>query len=313
MAKNTKTPIMVLQELTQKNHWAPPEYNIVHSTSGTHINRFDFEVHVHHIVAYGTGTSKQIGKQEAAFNALRDLKELGFYNEAENPTQQFSGGIVSPAPESPLVKFNNSYIAALSDLCFENKIANPVYKEISGTGPAHSREFTYECQISSIKTEAISTTKKAAKQLAAQKMLERIKNIVPELVKEFELSPMQSEDVALKKYKEFSIFNVVENKSVPIKDFTETLPNLARERNFTYTDFEQDLQEKTEESLKAILDKLELEYKIIEFQSEPYIAYLTLSTDTPFTLMGVGENKSIATEEIIIQTFKLLDCYLKSI
>lgn len=55
----------------------------------------------------------------------------------------------------------------------ENKIPSPEFKEISSIGPPHAKEFTLECRISSIVTEAKANTKKLAKQLAAREMLEK--------------------------------------------------------------------------------------------------------------------------------------------
>ncbi|KAJ8964253.1 hypothetical protein NQ317_003556 [Molorchus minor] len=64
----------------------------------------------------------------------------------------------------------------LKDICLENKIPDPIFTPVSDVGPPHSREFTFECSIASIKTVATGSTKKMAKQMAAKMMLER-KNI----------------------------------------------------------------------------------------------------------------------------------------
>ena len=100
MAKNTKTPAMVLQELSVKKNFSPPTYDITHCITGTHANRFDYIVSIGGIVAQGTGPSKQIGKHNAAHNALMKLKEMGIYDPSENPAQSYP--ITSLiGPESP--------------------------------------------------------------------------------------------------------------------------------------------------------------------------------------------------------------------
>nr|CAH7762345.1 unnamed protein product [Callosobruchus chinensis] len=88
--KNTKTPVMVVQELSVKKGLAPPLYDLIVSQMGTHQNRFDYQVTLDGIQAIGTGTSKQISKHNAAHNLLLKLKELGRYNPEEFPVQQFT-------------------------------------------------------------------------------------------------------------------------------------------------------------------------------------------------------------------------------
>lgn len=85
----TKTPAMVLQELCVKKHFAPPKYDIIDSETGTHINRFDYQVIAHNVIGMGTGSSKQISKHEAALDALEQLRVLGIYDPKELPVQEF--------------------------------------------------------------------------------------------------------------------------------------------------------------------------------------------------------------------------------
>ncbi|KAJ8967228.1 hypothetical protein NQ314_003007 [Rhamnusium bicolor] len=101
MAKNTKTPVMILQELTVKKNYAPPAYEIIYSISGTHANRFDYRVTVDGVEAHGTGTSKQIGRHNAAHNALMKFKDLGIYDPAEDPTQDYQIPLQQNVPIYP--------------------------------------------------------------------------------------------------------------------------------------------------------------------------------------------------------------------
>lgn len=64
-------------------------------------------------------------------------------------------------------------LGPLKELCFDHKIPDPVFTMINEDGPPHSKEFTYECCVASLKTVYTSSTKKLAKQYAAQEMLEK--------------------------------------------------------------------------------------------------------------------------------------------
>lgn len=117
MAKNTKTPVMVLNELCVKNKFAPPNFEIIGSLMGTHENRFDYKVSAASVEAIGTGSSKQQARQNAAHKALMELKESGIYNPEDNPVEPFN---------APLRKFmevtvsNNDDFAVGSLNCVGN-------------------------------------------------------------------------------------------------------------------------------------------------------------------------------------------------
>lgn len=64
-------------------------------------------------------------------------------------------------------------LGPLKELCFEHKIPEPIFTMINEHGPPHSKEFTYECSVASLKTVFTSSTKKLAKQYAAQEMLQK--------------------------------------------------------------------------------------------------------------------------------------------
>lgn len=122
----SKTPAMVLQELCVKKQLAPPQYDIVDSVSGTHSNRFDYQVKVAGITGIGTGSSKQISKHEAALDALEQLKNLGLYDPKEMPVQEFK-----PASH------NNSTSTAVPS-------SSSPYKSSPN---AIGRYYVYECKL----------------------------------------------------------------------------------------------------------------------------------------------------------------------
>ncbi|KAJ8964254.1 hypothetical protein NQ317_003557 [Molorchus minor] len=81
---------------------------------GTHENRFDYKVCVLGIEAKGRGTSKQIGKQNAAHNALMLLKDKGIYNPDENPVQELkTPSHNTNLPESPFKDSPNCIVSPI--------------------------------------------------------------------------------------------------------------------------------------------------------------------------------------------------------
>lgn len=175
MTMNTKTPAMVLQELTVKLGLAPPNYTLLRELTkqNTHQNEFYYQVTAAYKCTVGCGSSKQIAKHDAARGILKMLEEDGIYKPAENPMQDFIPGLNSTMKDGP-VKTAVNCISTLSDLCDENKIPMPQFVEISDVGPPHCRQFTYECSVGSVKTRATASTKKQAKQIAAKEILDRL-------------------------------------------------------------------------------------------------------------------------------------------
>lgn len=322
MSRLAKNPAMVLQELTVKKCLGPPNFEIIHSISGTHENRFDYRVRVAGVEAIGTGTSKQISKHDAAYKALKLLQEIGIYDPTELPMEEFKAsamqkqaGYASGSPH----KLTINCIGPLKDLCLENKIEDPIFTELSDVGPPHCREFTYECCIGSIKTIATANTKKMAKQLTAKEMLERLKDILPYIKLEASrktedqktLMPSGKDIAALEKYNE-TFATVIPDKKVKVEDFTSVFNRLMVEYKKTREDFKEELSEMSEEALEGMLKKLGLDYAIFPLQEqEPIIMALRINCDVPFATLAVGKTEESAKSELINNTFKMLDCFIK--
>ncbi|XP_072391405.1 RISC-loading complex subunit tarbp2-like [Diabrotica undecimpunctata] len=321
MTNLVKTPAMVLQELAIKKGFPPPHYEIIHSVSGSHNNRFDYRVRVAGVEAIGTGSSKQISKHDAAYHALKMLEEDGIYDPKELPMKEFNASMIQKQNDlQPGISISSSvnFVAPLKDICAEKKIQDPVFTELSDVGPPHCREFTYECGIGSVKTVATSTTKKMAKQLAAREMLERLTDILQNLVidapRKEELQQLPSTEKnheILERYNK--LFGaVIPDKKGKIKDFTYVFSELLKKIEKTREDFVTDLCEQTEESLVRILNEMELQYDIIVIQEEsPIIVTLCINTDVSFTTMGLGLTLEEAKEDALQQTFMMLDCYIE--
>nr|AVK59450.1 R2D2-PAb [Spodoptera frugiperda] len=323
MSNHVKTPAMVLQELAIKKGFQSPHYEITHSVTGTHNNRFDYRVRVAGVEATGTGCSKQISKHDAAYNALKLLEEDGIYDPKEIPMREFKASIIQKQCEldaGAAIPSSVNFVAPLKDICAEKKLQDPVFKELSVVGPAHCIEFTYECAVGSVKTVATSTTKKMAKQLAANEMMEKLKDILPDLsLDAYKKEELQQRDTPTETnyFKILERYNklfgkVISDKKVKIKDFASVFSKLMKKFEKTRQDFVEDLCEKTEESLVRFLNKMELQHDIIPIQEKsPIIVTLCINTDVSFTAMGVGPDFEEAKEDALQQAFIMLDCYIK--
>lgn len=121
---------MVLQELSIQKGFSLPDYNIISQISGTHINRFDYVVTVCGIRASGSGPSKQLGKHQAAHNALLQLQELGIYEPSENPFLPFKAELQS-ASDSAYQKGLNCIGKSLLEACSSETLVFPLKYQIN--------------------------------------------------------------------------------------------------------------------------------------------------------------------------------------
>ncbi|KAL3285255.1 hypothetical protein HHI36_019365 [Cryptolaemus montrouzieri] len=313
MTTNTKTPAMLLQEFTVKKKFSPPEYNLIVSKEGTHQNEFHYKVSVANIDAIGMGRSKQVAKHDAAFKAIELLTKMGVYIVEGAPLSDFNPKMHRNEPDHPFQAVVNC-IGNLQEICCENKLPPPQFIEISDIGPPHCRQFTYECQLSSIKTQATANTKKQAKQIAAKLMTDRITDIIPQLAVESEnyRNAITSQDDDVKDlYSKLSFFNVIPNKSAKVTEFPYCFIKLMEERDLNFDSFIDYFKLKTEDNMKKILEKLDLEYQFVPIQEVPdTVVILNVSTDTPFSVLGLGPSFDYAKNCAIKEAFVMLETYM---
>ncbi|XP_044265426.1 RISC-loading complex subunit TARBP2-like [Tribolium madens] len=311
--QNTKTPAMVLQEFTVKRGFSPPEYILVMSKTGTHENEFHYKVNVANVRGMGFGRSKQVAKHNAASKALEILAEQGLYDPSSNPAQEFNAQSHRNESDSPL-KPPVNFIGNLKDMCCELKLPYPEFKEISDVGPPHCREFTYECSIASITTQATANTKKQAKQLAARDMLEKIRETCPELTEQFtaESNSITSDShEVLKKYSELSTtLDVIPNRAVMIGEFSTAIKKRMIEKNVSFEDFQEQFKLKNKVGIDYIFEKLDIKYNIELFQETPPILCALFGLDTPFTVMAVGRSEEDSMTKLIHEIYVILDIYM---
>lgn len=183
----SKTPVSILQELMTKRSIVP-NYELLANSEGlgTHIPTFYYRVIAEPVQAVGRGRSKKEAKHEAARMALEKLAEYGYNVQLSNATSSpiHSG---TPDPGSPS-RVQINAIGALQELCADYNIPSPEFRLIADVGPAHLRQFTVECKVATMVVTATDLTKKKARQTAAQKMLHRLIDTLPEDLEEMSVS-----------------------------------------------------------------------------------------------------------------------------
>lgn len=169
---NSKLPVTILQELAMSKKWTLPEYTLIQSVLGTHSTEFHYQVSVNGETAMGIGRSKKEAKRCAASILLDKLSKTSDNDSVE-----------SNIPKKK-IKLTNC-IPDLIALCSKNKLPSPVFIQVSEAGPDHCKEFTFQCKVISVATTGIANSKKQAQHYAAQEMIDKITNILPNLVAEY--------------------------------------------------------------------------------------------------------------------------------
>lgn len=78
-----------------------------------------------------------------------------------------------------------SYVALLKELCEEYRLPAVTYELVGDTGPPHLRHFTVRARIGQHERVATSTTKKAARQLAAEELYSYLRENLARVTRDF--------------------------------------------------------------------------------------------------------------------------------
>ncbi|VEN38568.1 unnamed protein product, partial [Callosobruchus maculatus] len=160
-----RSPISVLQEITQQKRVCLPIYNIENSSE---IGQpFICTVDVLGISAKAYGTNKKDCKHKAAEKALEILGYI--INTSNNNNNELC------QPTCSLSTFSNNlpsanYIGQLNEFASGRQFSYPTYHD----SRANSLEFAVECKFLDWSTIGTGPNKKSAKKMAAQLMLERL-------------------------------------------------------------------------------------------------------------------------------------------
>lgn len=183
---SSKTPVTQLQELCTKRKHGPPIYNLTtdgsnepskpagSSNSNGSSSAFVYQVEAFGQLAAGQGKNKREAKHDAAVNILNQLRQLPEF--ADVLTQAAVGQL--SIPRSSLGDDGADAVGTLLDICVQRDYPIASFVVQQAYGAAHAPEFRVECRVASIVRVGTFSTKKRAKQIAAQAMLDVI-NALP--------------------------------------------------------------------------------------------------------------------------------------
>jgi len=177
-----KTPVSLLQELYVRRGLTP-KYDLVQIEGAVHEPTFKYRVTIGEFVATGCGQSKKKAKHSAA-KAILD-KLIGAQNSGKVPVGQptipdLATEILSPYDDG----IQGNPVGLLQELCMSRRWPPPTYELSHEEGLPHERSFTIHCIIEGKHTETgAGKSKKLAKRQAANKMIQRLRDL-----------PMENED-----------------------------------------------------------------------------------------------------------------------
>ncbi|XP_063233804.1 RISC-loading complex subunit TARBP2-like [Bacillus rossius redtenbacheri] len=169
---SNKSPISVLQEFYVKKGLTP-KYTLLSADTS---NVFTMKVEVEGRAATGSGCSKKAAKHNAANALLKQLKVV-------ITTSTESDGPVSTAPEVVVQKpqvqgldrpVRPNFVGKLLEYMTKRRSAVPKYEVVGEEGPPHMREFTMRCVWSDMQAVGTARSKQEAKNVAAEKIWEKI-------------------------------------------------------------------------------------------------------------------------------------------
>ncbi|XP_048481179.1 RISC-loading complex subunit TARBP2 isoform X2 [Plutella xylostella] len=196
MAESMKTPVTLLQELMVRLG-ETPVYDCVAQMGPAHSSLFEYRCSAHGASATAVARSKREAKQEAARGVLARLAAAGVAVPGAPPAP---AAAPAPAPAPP----PRTHVALLKELCEEYRLAAPDYELVSDTGPAHLRHFTMRARVGRLARAATATTKKQARQLAAEALYSYLRDHSARLTSDFveEEALARAHEKAMERYQE---------------------------------------------------------------------------------------------------------------
>ncbi|KAG8430542.1 hypothetical protein GDO86_000845 [Hymenochirus boettgeri] len=165
-----KTPIQVLHEFGTKTGKAPV-YTLEKAEGQAHQPSFTFQVAIGEIVCTGEGASKKIAKHKAAESALNILRgdNSKCLPITETPIRDVS--------KVPLNQMQSNPVGSLQELAVQKGWRLPEYTLAQESGPPHKREYTITCRVETFVETGSGSSKKVAKRVAAEKLMNRFETI----------------------------------------------------------------------------------------------------------------------------------------
>lgn len=179
--KSMKTPISILQELLSRRG-ITPNYELVQIEGAVHKPMFKYRVSFNDKEAFGCGPSKKQAKHNCAKALISVLTGTPLPSDEYDGTGGGGGGNGTGASNGSAVdqdddKVTGNPIGQLQELCMSRKWPPPTYETEMEVGLPHARQFTIACYVLNHHEVGNGKSKKIAKRNAANKMLQKLKDI----------------------------------------------------------------------------------------------------------------------------------------
>lgn len=176
-----KTSVSALQEVCAKNHYPRPSYTVIRNGSLSGDSVFEFSVEAMTKSANGTGSSKQMAKHRAAKSLIDVLLGCAEFRPlVAQVGEQLDASDERVDENGNQKELDINFVNALLELCVKQGWPEPKFTFKGSSGASHSPEFYITCTLKGRRVEGVSSTKKNAKKLAAEKMLAEVKPLIAE-------------------------------------------------------------------------------------------------------------------------------------
>ncbi|CAH0669432.1 unnamed protein product [Spodoptera exigua] len=198
-----KTAVTVLQEMMVKMGQTP-EYECIAQSGPQHQAMFDYRCVACGVVVTATARSKKEAKQEVARLMLQQLSRRGHAVPPPYAAPAAPAAHDTPAGGASGSSDVRSYVALLKELCEEYRLSAVTYELVGDTGPPHLRHFTVRARIGQHERVATSTTKKTARQMAAEELYSYLRENLARVTRDFneEDALMRAHEKAMERYME---------------------------------------------------------------------------------------------------------------
>ncbi|XP_075991138.1 protein Loquacious-like [Anticarsia gemmatalis] len=292
-----KTAVTVLQEMMVKKNMMP-EYECIAQTGPQHQSLFEYRCLAFGEVAKAAARSKKEAKQEVARVMLQKLSAKGYPVPPPfglMPATSMLDGDITPCSPAD----TRSYVALMKELCQEYKLPDVEYELVGDTGPPHLRHFTIKARMGQHERLATSTTKKNARQLAAEKLYTYLRENLQRVTRDFDEDDalMRAHEKAMERYQDDD-HQRRPNLGIKISEYhTGLLLRLDRRKRERVVNILTEERERDEHSPERILNsvtdilKIDLEYSKLERVSRPPLTVVELNGCAP-ELAFHGEDRA---------------------
>ncbi|CAK1544788.1 unnamed protein product [Leptosia nina] len=307
--KMMKTAVSVLQEMMVKSGQVP-EYECVSQSGPNHRAMFKYRCSCNKLSVTASARSKKEAKQEVARRMLAELFIHGTpvpAPYARPPSPRSPSPDVPEPPETKALPSTGvapststvqpdirSYVALLKELCEQYVMGAPQYELIGDAGLPHQRQFTMSVRLGKHERVASASTKKTAKQLAAEQLYKYLRTNLTRLTQDFveEDALLRAHEKAMERYveeKSETIFRPPLNQKIADYHLDKDKLNLGKEALEATTYIEDPVN-----TLVSVCATMDLDVKSQQVQGDLWIVNVTPSAP-PISTAGVDRNEAHAS------------------